>query len=105
VSSPVALGVIVGLLVGKPIGITLFTYIAVRVFRGQLPDGVRFGSVAAGSVLCAIGFTVSLFIADLAFTDDALISEAKAGVLAASLIAGVLGSMLLRATLDRSKAG
>jgi NhaA family Na+:H+ antiporter len=94
--SPVALGVVLGLLIGKPLGICLFTAAGVRLLGSSLPDGIRFGHVVAGSVLAAIGFTVSLFISDLAFTDAGLVEEAKAGVLAASLVAGAAGYLALR---------
>jgi NhaA family Na+:H+ antiporter len=102
-TSTAALGVVLGLLIGKPLGICLFTFFAVRFFGGQMPTGVQAGHIAAGSVLAAIGFTVSLFIADLAFTDAALVEEAKAGVLAASFIAGGVGYVGLRLYLSRVK--
>lgn len=103
-SSHVTLGVALGLLVGKPIGICVATFVAMKVLRGRLPEGVRFVDIAAGSVLAAIGFTVSLFIADLAFVHrqgdvDALVAEAKVGVLIASLTAGIVGFVLLSVVL------
>jgi NhaA family Na+:H+ antiporter len=98
-TSSVAIGIVAALVVGKPVGICLFTWIATRFMNGSLPEDVQPRQVVVGSVLAGIGFTVSLFIADLAFTDEGLISEAKAGVLAASLIAGTVGFIGLRFAL------
>jgi NhaA family Na+:H+ antiporter len=100
-SSPIAWGIVAGLLLGKPIGICLLTFVAVRVFGGNLPTGVSFRTILAGSLLCGIGFTVSLFITDLAFMDEHLVAEAKAGVLAASVLASALGVAALRIALPR----
>lgn len=110
VSSPVALGAAIGLLLGKPIGICLATLAATKLLRGKLPEGVRFVHIAAGSVLAAIGFTVSLFIADLAFVHHAgdiagLETEAKVGVLAASFVAGSVGFLVLSVTLRLRGSG
>ncbi len=98
-SSSVAVGAATGLLLGKPVGICLATLIATKVLGGSLPTGVRFRAVAAGSILAAVGFTVSLFISDLAFDNAQLVADAKVGVIAASLIAGTLGYFALRLTL------
>lgn len=100
--SPLTWGVVLGLLIGKPLGICLLTAIAVRWMGGELPEGVRAGHIAAGSILAAIGFTVSLFITDLAFVDVALTEEAKGGVLAASFAAGLFGYTALRVYLSRT---
>ena len=101
-SSPVAIGIVVGLLIGKPVGIFLLTFVGVKVLGGSLPVGISLRVVAAGSLLCSIGFTVSLFISDLAFESPSLTDEAKAGVLAASAIAGVAGALILRLALKPS---
>ncbi|OGV76348.1 MAG: Na+/H+ antiporter NhaA [Methylotenera sp. RIFCSPLOWO2_02_FULL_45_14] len=90
---PVMLGVTLGLLLGKFIGITGACWLALRLGIGQLPRGTRFSQIAAVSVLAGIGFTMSIFIAELGFSAkhaDYLLM-AKTGVLTASLIAGVLG--------------
>jgi NhaA family Na+:H+ antiporter len=95
--SPVAHGVLLGLVVGKPVGIALASWLAVRVGAAALPAGVTWRSLTGVAVLGGIGFTMSLFIAGLAFdtTPDQL-TAAKLGTLTASLIAGVLGWSLLR---------
>ena len=96
--SQLAWGVVLGLVVGKPIGITAGTWLAVR-FGAQLPIGVRWRSLVAMGFLAGIGFTVSLLIADLSF-DSAevaeLLTDAKLGILAASVLAGAAGYLLLR---------
>jgi len=100
-ANPLALGVIVGLVVGKPLGISLLSWLAVKSGRGALPEGVTWGQVAGAGCLAGIGFTMSLFISDLAFNDEALIATAKIGILAASLTSGVLGYFLLARSLPR----
>jgi Na+:H+ antiporter, NhaA family len=95
-TSPVTIGVVVGLLVGNTIGITAGATLALRTGLGILPGGVRYGHLLGGAVLAGIGFTISLFITDLSFTSPTLRADAKIGVLAGSLLAAVLGSLLLR---------
>jgi NhaA family Na+:H+ antiporter len=93
---PVMLGVMLGLLLGKFIGITGACWIALRLGIGQLPSGTRFSQIAAVSVLGGIGFTMSIFIAELAFAaQPEYLLMAKTGVLLASLLAGVLGFVWL----------
>jgi Na+:H+ antiporter, NhaA family len=94
--SSVTIGVVVALLLGNAIGISLFAGIALRTGLGQLPGRVRYGHLIGGAVLAGIGFTISLFITDLAFTDEVLRRDAKIGVLAGSVLAAALGSLLLR---------
>jgi Na+:H+ antiporter, NhaA family len=97
-SSPIALGVALGLLIGKPLGITLATFIAVRLRLCDLPTGATWPQLAAVGVLGGIGFTVSLLITGLAFTDAALVDDAKLAVLGASILAGLTGYVALRLT-------
>jgi Na+/H+ antiporter NhaA len=92
----VTIGIIVGLLIGNAIGISVAAGLALRTGLGDLPGRVRYGHLIGGAVLAGIGFTISLFITDLAFDDVLLRREAKIGVLAGSLLAAVLGSLLLR---------
>jgi NhaA family Na+:H+ antiporter len=103
-TSRVTYGVLVGLVVGKVAGISLFAWLAVRFRIGALPAGVGWSSIVAVAAVAGIGFTVSIFVTGLAFADDAgLQDQAKIGILAASLVAGVLGTLLLRrATADQS---
>jgi NhaA family Na+:H+ antiporter len=94
--NPVALGVIAGLMIGKPVGITGFSWLAVRSGIAALPAGVNWSMLAGAGVLGGIGFTMALFIAGLAFTDAALLDAAKVGILAASTATGLAGWLLLR---------
>lgn len=93
--SPVALGVMLGLVVGKPVGVTLASAAAVRLGLGRLPVGVSWRHVLAVGVVAGIGFTVSIFVAELAFTDPGRIDQARIGVLFASVTAGALGWVML----------
>jgi Na+:H+ antiporter, NhaA family len=102
-SSNIAWGVVAGLLAGKPVGVCLSTAITVRWLGGHLPSGLRAGHIVAGSVLTAVGFTVSLFMTNLAFTDVALVEQAKTGVLAASTVAGAVGCCVLWVYVAKSR--
>ena len=95
-SSPLAVGVLIGLVVGKPVGITLGAWLATRRIFGGVPLAVPWPSLIATSSVAGLGFTVSLLIAELSYS-DALLEEAKVGILGASLCAAVLGSLMLRA--------
>jgi NhaA family Na+:H+ antiporter len=99
-TNPVALGIIFGLVLGKPIGITLFSWLALKIGRVSLPAGVSWRQLHAVSWLCGIGFTLSLYVTALAFADETLITHAKVGILVASPIAGVIGYLLLRRWLQ-----
>lgn len=92
---PVPLGILLGLVLGKPLGITLACWLAVRTRAASLPPGITWGHIRAASWLGGIGFTMSLFVAGLAFNEDSLLKMAKLGILSASLIAGIVGSVLL----------
>ncbi len=88
-------GIVLGLLIGKPLGITLFSWLAVRIGIAQLPQGVSWVHILGVGFLAGIGFTMALFIAHLAFAGDAL-NLAKLGVLIGSAIAGTIGFAILR---------
>lgn len=105
VHSPLAWGVLLGLLVGKPLGIFAACWIAVRVKIAQLPQAVKWRHIIGTGVLAGIGFTVSLFISALAFHDPALLDAAKTAVLAASLLAGIAGYGLLSSTEAHGAVG
>lgn len=96
-TSSVAIGVAAGLLFGKTAGILSASWLAVRFRLARLPDGVRWGHICGLAVLGGTGFTVSLFITDLAFDDQALVDLSKVGILVGSASAAVLGFLLLRA--------
>jgi Na+:H+ antiporter, NhaA family len=95
-TSPVALGIVAGLVVGKQLGITLFAWLAVKSGISELPEGIEWRHVYGASWLAGIGFTMSLFITDLAFSEGSLVDAAKLGILVASLVAGVVGWTILR---------
>ena len=94
--SPVAQGIALGLVAGKSVGITLFSWLAVRAGLAALPNGVTWRLVFGAAWLGGIGFTMSLFIAGLAFGASPLLNAAKIGILAASSLAGVVGYTILR---------
>jgi NhaA family Na+:H+ antiporter len=96
----VGIAVALGLLIGKPIGIGLFSWIAVRTGLAILPRGVNWGALTATGLLAGIGFTVALFITSLAFTDPIQIAGSKLGILAGSATATVLGLLVLRHSLS-----
>jgi Na+/H+ antiporter NhaA len=93
--SPITLGVVLGLLVGKTVGIWGASLLAVAVRAARLPAGVDRGSLLGAAAVAGIGFTVSLFVTELAFLRRDLIDEAKVGILAGSALAGILGYVVL----------
>jgi NhaA family Na+:H+ antiporter len=89
-STSIALGIGVGLVVGKPLGVVLFSWLAVRFGLASLPRGVSWGGVLVVGCVAGIGFTMALFIAAMAFTDASMLGVAKLAVLLASTVAGVV---------------
>jgi NhaA family Na+:H+ antiporter len=100
---PVSLGIILGLVLGKPAGILSFSWIAVRAGIAELPTAVSWRHLQATAALAGVGFTMALFIGGLAFDDAALLDQAKTAILAASVIAAVLARVLF-ATATRTHA-
>jgi len=94
--SGVTLAVILGLAIGKPLGITGAALAAVRLRLASLPDSVSWTALHGCGWLGGIGFTMSLFIATLAFEGPALLDSAKVGILAGSILSGVIGAMVVR---------
>jgi NhaA family Na+:H+ antiporter len=97
-SSPVALGILGGLVVGKTLGITTFSFLAVKLKIAGMMDGLTWVGIAGVGILAGLGFTVALFISGLSFEDESLVATAKVAVLAASLAAGSLGYVFNRHT-------
>ncbi|MDH5919169.1 Na+/H+ antiporter NhaA [Vibrio splendidus] len=99
------LGIAMGLLVGKPLGIFLFSWGAVKTGVAKLPEGVNFMNIFAVSVLCGIGFTMSIFISSLAFgpTNADFDTLARLGILMGSTTAAILGYFLLSISLPKTK--
>jgi len=98
----IVFGVLAGLLIGKPLGITAAAWAAVKSGIAKLPDGIGWRSLLGYAWLAGIGFTMSLFIAMLAFDEAAPVDAAKLGILAGSLLAGVIATIILR-TIERGK--
>ncbi|MEL7589619.1 MAG: Na+/H+ antiporter NhaA [Prolixibacteraceae bacterium] len=90
------------LVLGNTIGIGLFSWLAIKFGFSSLPDNTRFGQLAAVGIIGGVGFTMSLFITNLAFADQALIDASKIGILLGSLTAGVLGYLMLKLSLGKS---
>jgi len=100
-TSTVTVGIVLGLVVGKLAGISVASWVAVRAGLARLPEGVTWHHLVGTAAVAGIGFTVSLFIADLAFTNARLTDTAKVGILAGSLLAGGVGYAVLRAGASR----
>lgn len=100
----VSLGIMAGLFLGKPIGIFLFTYLATVLRVSSLPGDLNWAHIFGAGILAAIGFTMSIFITLLAFDGQTLIDVSKLSVMAASLCAGIVGFVWLKATLPKSSA-
>ncbi|MGH4015262.1 MAG: Na+/H+ antiporter NhaA [Pseudonocardiaceae bacterium] len=94
--SPITWGIVTGLTLGKLIGVTSGTWVALRTGLGQVPDTLRWGQLIGGAALSGIGFTVALFVTELALDDPALQNQAKIGILTGSLLAALLGWAIFR---------
>jgi Na+:H+ antiporter, NhaA family len=103
-TSPLSLGIILGLVLGKQIGIFTSAWIAVKSGLADMPAGASVYHLLGGSILCGMGFTMSLFIADLAFEKTEILDTAKVGILAGSLISLIMGMAVLYA-ISRRPAG
>ena len=103
-NSPLTLGIALGLIVGKPLGVFLFSYLSVKLRLAQLPQGVNFAQIFAIAILCGIGFTMSMFLAGLAFGETAYNSFdtlSRLGILLGSGVSAVVGYLLLRKTTSQ----
>lgn len=96
ISSPVSIGIIFGRVAGKLLGITFFSWLAVRVGIAKFPDSISLKHIAGAGALAGMGLTVSLFIADLAIDDPTQMAEIKIGLIVAALISALLGLTMLR---------
>jgi Na+:H+ antiporter, NhaA family len=97
----ITLGIIGGLIIGKVVGVVGVTWVLTRLRLVELPADLGWGHIVAMGFLAGIGFTMSLFITNLAFTDAEMVMQAKIGIIIASLLAGLFGYLLLRRTLKR----
>lgn len=99
----VSLGVIVGLVIGKPLGVILASVLVIKLARVSL-QGVTIPQLLGAGCLSGIGFTMSIFISELAFVDESIVDQAKVGILVASAASGVLGAIVLSIALPRADA-
>ena len=102
-TSSVSVGILLGLVVGKPLGILAFTYIGVKLKITGLPDKVAWKHILSVGCLAGIGFTMSLFINDLAFESGDFVSIGKISILAGSLVAGLTGWLMCRGTMNTNR--
>ena len=93
--STMSLGIIFGLLLGKPIGITLMTFISTKLKITSIPEGVRWFDIFCVTILAGIGFTMSIFVTKLAYTDKNFIEIAKISIIIASFLSGIIGYLVL----------
>jgi Na+:H+ antiporter, NhaA family len=103
-AAPLALGVVLGLIVGKPVGITLASLVSVRAGWSELPPGVDLKGVWVAGCIAGMGFTMSIFISHLAFRDE-LLATAKLAVVVASAVAALVGLLVGRSFLHASPTG
>lgn len=101
ISSPVALGVGTGLVVGKLVGIFGLSMLGIKLGWFKMPKGINTVMLLGISFLAAIGFTMSLFINSLAFTDQTFVEQAKMGVLMASFLSGITGYLILKKAIGK----
>lgn len=101
-TSPYALGIILGLVFGKPIGILLFSYISVKLKWGILPSDLQWKNILGAGMLGGIGFTMSIFITLLAFNDSTIINNAKLMIIVGSLVSAITGLIWLKLTLKNN---
>jgi len=99
--STVSLGIIAGLLIGKQVGIVGFSFLVIKSGLTELPAGVSWGQIWGVSLLGGIGFTMSIFISELAYTDAAMIADAKIAIFIASILAGICGYLVLQKSLPK----
>ena len=105
ISSPLLLAIACGLIIGKPVGVFGFSYISVKLGLAKLPDGIKFKQIFAVAVLCGIGFTMSMFLASLAFDADAgesVNTLSRLGILLGSTVSATLGYLFLKQTTKLS---
>lgn len=101
ITHPISIGIISGLFIGKQLGIFGFSFIAIKLGLASKPEGVNYTKMYGAGILAGIGFTMSLFIANLAFDSEDLLKIAKVGVLSASLISGVVGYIIVKIGLRK----
>ncbi len=101
-TSSIAVGIVAGLVIGKPLGIFVFAWLSMKLKVAELPEDVTFTQIGAVGMLAGVGFTMALFISTLAWADTSIIETAKTGVLLGSLVSALIGSFLLYLTTRNS---
>ena len=99
---PISIGIICGLILGKFIGISLFSRLIVKFKFASLPEGVNWNQIYGVAFLAGIGFTMSMFISDLAFKDESFKQIAKVGIMTASLLSAIIGMLWLSLTSNKN---
>jgi len=105
-TSPLLLAISLGLIIGKPLGIFGFSYLSVKLGIAKLPQGINFKQIFAVAILCGIGFTMSMFLASLAFNTDAgesINALSRLGILLGSTVSAIVGYMALKVTTAKNK--
>ncbi len=97
-------GVFFGLLIGKPLGILLASFLVVKIGKVSLPENANWGHMIGAAILGGVGFTMAIFVANLAYSDPSLVASAKIGILASSLTAGILGFIVLLVQARKAEA-
>ena len=104
---PVPMGIAAGLFVGKQVGIYLFCLIAIKLGLARLPDGANWGGLYGVSILCGVGFTMSLFVGSLAFEntviDPGMVFDERLGIILGSLLSGIMGYIVLHFALPKNR--
>ena len=99
-AQPVGLGILFGLLIGTEVGITAASWIVIRSGLAEMPSGVNSGQIHGSAILTGVGFTISLFVSDLAFGRELIIGFSKIDILAGSALCAAVGYKVLRSALD-----
>jgi NhaA family Na+:H+ antiporter len=102
-AEPGSIGIFAGLIIGKPLGVFLFSFLAVSIGVCALPSGLKWKHVLGIGFLAGIGFTMSIFITLLAYSDEILITDSKISILLASLVSGILGYSWLKYVLKKGR--
>jgi len=100
--TPNSLGIFAGLFAGKPLGIVLFSFLAIKIGLSKLPNAVSWKQIIGAGFLGGIGFTMSIFITLLAFDDPEIVQSSKISILLSSLIAGAVGYLILKKEMDQA---
>ena len=105
-TSPLLLAISLGLIIGKPLGVFGFSYLSVKLGIAKLPQGINFKQIFAVAILCGIGFTMSMFLASLAFNADAgesINALSRLGILLGSTVSAIVGYIALKVTTAKNK--